>query len=347
MTFAAPADDPIRVLFVVLDGSLTLDWAGPAEVLRSANQVLDALGRPRRFVLEFVGPAAEPVTSVGVRLRDVQPLPALDPNAAGPPVWVVLLGQPGGEIDVATPHARALLHWLRGLRLRAGRLELVCICAGSVLAAHGGLLSGAEATTHHQHLDELRAAAPDCQVLSNRVFVVSGPVWTSAGVTTGIDLMLHRIAGECGAVVAARVAQAMVVALRRGPSDPELSPFLAHRGHLHPALHRVQDAISQQPQRRWSVADMARLACTSPRHLGRLFAEHAAITPLQYLTQIRLALAQAALESGATVTRAAELAGFGSDTQLRRAWRHTGTGASSPSRARRIAPGQDGPRVGR
>ena len=84
---------------------------------------------------------------------------------------------------------------------------------------------------------------------------------------------------------------------------------------------------------------MARIACTSPRHLGRLFAEHAAITPLQYLTRIRLALAQAALESGASVGRAAEVAGFGSDTQLRRAWQHAGNGAASPSRARRGHPG--------
>lgn len=325
---------PIRVLFVLLPGSLALDWAGPAEALRTANQVLLGMKQPQRFALGFIGPEPNPVSSVGLGLRDVQALPDLSARQGESSVWVVLLGQPGTAIDIRSAPARATLHWLRGLRLQPGQLELVCICAGSVLAAHAGLLAGVEATTHHHHLAELQATAPDCHVLSNRVFVGSGAIWSSAGVTTGIDLMLHRIASVCGPVVAAKVAESMVVALRRGPADPELSPFLAHRGHLHPALHRVQDAICQQPQAAWSVADMARVACTSPRHLSRLFVEQAGIAPLQYLRRIRLTTAEAALKAGASVGSAAELAGFSSDTQLRRAWRQLGAPGMSPSSMR-------------
>ncbi|NNM63809.1 MAG: helix-turn-helix domain-containing protein [Burkholderiales bacterium] len=325
---------PIRVLFVMLPNSLALDWAGPAEALRTANQVLLGLKQPPSFQLEFIGPVSDPISSVGLGLRDVKPLPDLSVMDGAPPVWVVLLGQPGTTIDIRSAHSRATLHWLRRLRLQPSRLELVCICAGSVLAAHAGLLAGAEATTHHHHLAELQAAAPDCHVLSNRVFISSGAICSSAGVTTGIDLMLHRIAGVCGPVVAAKVAESMVVALRRGPSDPELSPFLSHRGHLHPALHRVQDAICQQPQAAWSVADMARVACTSPRHLSRIFAEQAGIAPLQYLRRIRITTAEAALKAGVSVGRAAELAGFSSDTQLRRAWRQLGPQGLSPSASR-------------
>ena len=328
--FAALAT-PIRVLFVLLPDSLALDWAGPAEALRTANQVLLGLKQPPGFQLEFIGPEPEPVSSVGLRLRDVQPLPELRVKDGEPPVWVVLLGQPGTTVDTRSSPVRATLHWLRGLHLRTSQLELVCICAGSVLAAHAGLLAGVEATTHHHHLAELRTTAPDCHVLSNRVFVGSGAIWSSAGVTTGIDLMLHRIADVCGPVVAAKVAESMVVALRRGPADPELSPFLTHRGHLHPALHRVQDAICRQPQGDWSVAAMARVACISPRHLSRIFAEQAGIAPLQYLRRIRLTTAQAALKAGASVGRAAALAGFSSDTQLRRAWRQSGAHGLSPS----------------
>ncbi len=142
--------------------------------------------------------------------------------------------------------------------------------------------------------------------------------------------MLHRISALCGPALAAQVAQTMVVALRRGPHDPELSPFLAYRNHIHPALHRVQDAVSQQPQTTWTVPRMADLAHTSPRHLTRLFLEHAGIAPLQYLRRIRLAMAQAALQSGRNVTQAAEMAGFSSDTQLRRAW-HQFAGEGTPS----------------
>ncbi|GAA4422519.1 GlxA family transcriptional regulator [Acidovorax lacteus] len=335
-TSAAPgaeAQGLVHVYFVLLPGSLVLDWAGPAEALRIANQIRLQQGQEALFVQHFAGPSSDAVTSVGVMLAGLEPLPETLPETA----WVVLIGLPGQRIDTQTPAARALLHWLRGLRLDLGRLELVTVCAGSVLAAHAGLLAGRRATTHHQHLDELAEVEPCCDVAANRVFVSDGPLHSSAGVTTGIDLMLHRIAQHGGPALAAQVAQTMVVALRRGPQDPELSPFLHHRNHLHAALHRVQDAVSQRPQDAWDVPTMARVACTSPRHLARLFDEHAGIAPLAYLRRIRLAAAEAALQAGMGVAQAAEAAGFASDTQLRRAWRHferPGTPSGAPSAQR-------------
>lgn len=328
---AAPAADAgvIDVLFLLLPGSLILDWAGPAEALRSANRHLQALGQAPRFRLRFIGAEAQASSSVGALIADLEPLPAALP-ALG---WLVLVGQPGDALDLDTAPARATLHWLRGLRLAEGQLELVCVCAGAVIAAHAGLLAHRQATTHHQHLDQLRAAEPACEVLANRVFVHDGPVWTSAGVTCGIDLALHRVAAACGAPLAARVAQSLVVALRRGPQDAELSPFLRHRSHLHPAVHRVQDALSLAPQRNWPLAAMADVAHTSPRHLTRLFAEHAGTSPQDYLRTLRLSVAQAALQAGRSVTQAAELAGFSSDTQLRRAWHQAGL-AHSPAAGR-------------
>lgn len=320
----------IRVVFVLLPHSLVLDWAGPAEALRIANQQLRAAGQPERFRIEFVSPDPAAVGSVGVTLAGLSPLPTRWDG----PAWIVLVGLPGDTISTAGPQAQALLQWLRGLRFEPDRLELVTICAGALLAAHAGALAGRRATTHHHHLDELRRVEPRCEVIANRVFVIDPPLYSSAGVTTGIDLMLHRIAESCGEALAAQVAQTMVVALRRGPHDPELSPFLAYRNHLHPALHRVQDAVSEEPQAEWTVPRMAEVAHTSARHLTRLFVEHAGVAPLAYLRRLRLATAQLALQSGANVTRAAEISGFGSDTQLRRAWHQFGL-AGSPSDAQR------------
>ncbi|QDL53304.1 GlxA family transcriptional regulator [Rhodoferax aquaticus] len=319
----------IDVLFTLLPGSLILDWAGPAEALRIANRHLVLQGQSPRFHMRFAGPTAQMPSSVGAQLAGLEPLP---PYTFARPTWVVVVGQPGEAIDVQVPEVQALLHWLRGLRLQAGRVELVTVCAGSVLAAHAGLLAGRRATSHHQHLEELARAEPRCDVVANRVFVEDGAVFSSAGVTTGIDLFLHRISAVCGAPLAAQVAQAMVVALRRGPHDPEFSPFLAYRNHMHAALHRVQDAVSQAPQSAWSVPRMAEVAHTSPRHLTRLFIEHADIAPLQYLRRIRLAVAQAALQAGRNVTQAAETAGFSSDTQLRRAWHQFGLDGTPAAR---------------
>lgn len=318
----------IRVVFVLLPNSLVLDWAGPAEALRIANQKLRADGQPERFAIEFVSPSPSSVGSVGVTLAGLSPLPTQWDG----PAWIVLVGLPGNTVSTANPETQAVLQWLRGQRFERGRLELVTICAGALLAAHAGALAGRRATTHHQHLNELREVEPRCEVVANRVFVIDPPLYSSAGVTTGIDLVLHRIGEICGEVLAAQVAQTMVVALRRGPQDPELSPFLAYRNHLHAALHRVQDAVSEEPQADWTVPRMAEVAHTSPRHLTRLFVEHAGVAPLAYLRRLRLATAQLALQSGANVTRAAELSGFGSDTQLRRAWHQFGL-AGSPSDA--------------
>jgi transcriptional regulator GlxA family with amidase domain len=317
-----------EVIFLLLPDSLALDWAGPAEALRMANSILQAQGQPPRFVLRFAGPQSQTTSSVGLTLSGLEPLP----QAFNGPTWIVLVGQPGSSIPTQNPPTQDLLHWLRGLRLQTHQLELNTVCAGAVLAAHAGLLAGRHVTTHHQHLTELRTAEPACQVVENRVFVEDAPVYSSAGVTTGIDLMLHRIAQTCGEAIAAQVAQTMVVALRRGPHDPELSPFLSYRNHMHPALHRVQDAVSHNPAQPWTVVTMAEVAHTSPRHLTRIFADHTGVTPLSYLRQIRLAAAATALHSGLNVTQAAAQAGFSSDTQLRRAW-HQFDKTGTPSQA--------------
>jgi transcriptional regulator GlxA family with amidase domain len=320
-------ESPITLCFVLLPGSLILDWAGPAEAFRIANQLLAARGEPARFDLRFVGPQPAPKTSVGIGVAGVEPLPAHLPA----PSWVLLVGMPG-RFDPRQDGAPETIHWLRGLAPGQDGLRLVTICAGALLAAHAGLLRGRRVTTHHQHLDELRGLDSGCEVVANRVFVLDDPVASSAGITTGIDLALHLVAQECGGPLASQVAQTMVVALRRGPQDPELSPFLAYRNHMHPALHRVQDAVSAQPQADWTVPRMAEVGHTSPRHLTRLFLDHAGTAPLAYLRRIRLGVAQAALGSGRSVGQAAELAGFSSDTQLRRTWRQFGL-AGRPSDA--------------
>src|SRR5262249_37903387 len=198
--------------------------------------------------------------------------------------------------------------------------RLGTIWCGSLLAARAGLLGSRRCTTHHELLHTLRGLAPRADVVENRVFVVDGPIASSAGITAGIDVALHLIGEECGEALAASVAEDMVVYLRRSDRDPEQSPFRVHRGHLHATVHRVQDAIVHQPDRDWTMATLAKAGHTTERHLLRLFIEHARVSPLRYLQSIRLERARQALEHGANVTRAAEVAGFRSGLQMRRAW---------------------------
>jgi transcriptional regulator GlxA family with amidase domain len=317
---AEPAPLPaIAVYFVLHEHSLISDWAGPAEALRIANQYLLTQGRPARFVSHFIGAREQAVSSVGLRVCGLHALP--DAQQLAPHSWVVLVGQSGARIAVDSPASQDLLQWLASLQLRCGGVELLTICAGTLLAAHAGLLHGRRVTTHHQHLDELRQLAVTSEVVSNRVFVLDAPVYSSAGVSTGIDLMLNRIANVCDEAMVAHIAQTMALPLRRGPHDPELSPFLAGRQHLHAALHRVQDAVSANLQHNWHAANMAAVACVSVRHLARLFQQYVGMAPLDYLCQLRLALARQHLAGGCSVNLAAERAGFSSATQLRRAWK--------------------------
>jgi transcriptional regulator GlxA family with amidase domain len=313
-----------EVLFVLPRGSLLLDWAGPAEALRIANtEVASADPRARgAFSLRFVAPRPESPSSVGALIAGLEPLP----EEVAAPAWIVVVGKVGTERprnDEAED--RTVVQWLA--RLQPGRragLRLVTVCSGALLAAAAGLLDGRRCTTHHLDLELLRAQAPQAQVVGDRVFVTDGEVWSSAGVTAGIDIALHLISDRCGPVVAARTAQRLAMALRRGPDDPELSPFLAHRQHINARLHGVQDAVSRAPRERWTAERMAAVVHVTPRTLNRLFADHAGTSPLAYLRAIRVALAQGALAAGASVGQAAETAGFSSDLQLRRAWRAAG-----------------------
>ena len=170
--------------------------------------------------------------------------------------------------------------------------------------------------------------APHAQVCANRVFVVDGPLWSSAGITAGIDLALHCVGEVCGDAVAAAVAETMVVFLRRGADDPERSPLLAGRSHLHPAVHRVQNAVCERPREDWDVPALAAVAHVTPRHLARLFKAHAGLSPRDYVEQVRRGLAEQALARGLSTPQAIEVAGFASDRQWRRARARTGNSGS-------------------
>jgi len=311
----------IDVLFVIVPHSLMLDIAGPAEAFRLANQHRGNQGLPPRFRLRFAAPNATQDSSVGLSLADLEPLP---PELSAP-TWVVVVGQPTEHLGNVTPDVTRTARWLHrclanALEESASTHRLVTICSGTLLAARAGVLGRRRCTTHHELLHTLRTLAPQAEVVENRVFVVDGPVASSAGITAGIDVALHLIGEECGEALAASVAEDMVVYLRRSDRDPEQSPFRVHRGHLHATVHRVQDAIIDDPERDWNMTALARAGHTTERHLLRLFLEHARVSPLQYLQSIRLERARQALEHGASVTKAAAVAGFRSDLQMRRAW---------------------------
>ncbi|MGH8267741.1 MAG: GlxA family transcriptional regulator [Steroidobacteraceae bacterium] len=298
------------VVFALLPNVVLLDVAGPADAFRNAERQVAGSYR-----LRFVSPAPSVTAAAGLSLSALETLPA----QLAPGSMLVLTGVGGDAVDPHEPATRRLIEWLRGGVSCA--VQLLCVCSGSVLAGRAGLLAGRECTTHHAHLEELRRVEPRARVLDNRVFVEDGPVFTSAGVTAGLDLALHIIGRQLGARVAAEVARELVVYRRRAGSDPALSPWVMHRNHLHPAVHRVQDAVARDPAAAWGSAQLAAVACTGPRNLARLFADHAGCSPLDYVQRIRFALARELVAgSRLDLEGVAARVGLGSAQQLRRVW---------------------------
>lgn len=331
----------VPVLFVLMPYVLMLDLAGPAEALRLASQLeeRDAAGPPPRFALHYVSPAEHIPTSIDLPLAGLAPLPdTLPENAIVVIVGVTRRADPTArrELDNA---ANVTAAWLARVAAPRGH-RVLCVCSGALIAARAGLLDGRQCTTHHALCDELRAIAPHAKVLDNRLYVTDGPISTSAGVTAGIDMALQLITEFAGPRAACAVARDMVVYMRRAGADPQLSPWVEGRNHLHPALHRVQDAVAADPSRDWSVERMARIACASPRHLARLFHEYAGTNPVDYVHRLRIAMARELIaHSSLDMETVAERAGFGSARHMRRIWQKYDAAPPSSSRRTRAVTG--------
>lgn len=299
------------VYFLLLPDTLLIDLAGPADALLFANRYQDDI----RFELKFISPENSVSCSVGLQLSPLLPLPdTLEDNAI-----IVIPGMTGACSSYQSIQELACIRWLREQIKKSQRVA--CICSGALLAAHAGLLSGHAATTHHDHCADLARIDSSIRIEENRIFVEDRMIATSAGVTAGIDLALHLISELVNPMVATEVARNMVVYMRRCGSDPQLSAWLKHRQHLHPAVHKVQDAIMKHPERDWNLPVLAGLACTSTRHLSRLFKAHAGVSVQEYLTSLRLSLASNLLtHTSWSIEKVAQAAGFGSVRQFRRLW---------------------------
>jgi transcriptional regulator GlxA family with amidase domain len=298
------------VFFLVLPGTMLLDFAGTAETLRVAAE----LGAPLR--IRYVGPRDGPRTSLGLALAGVEPLPERLPPGA----ILVIPGVAKSARDYRGPEARDAAAWLAR---SVGPAQLLCtVCSGVFLAAESGLLRDHACTTHHSLIARLAREHPRLTVVENRIFVRDRNVLTSAGVTAGVDLALHLVSELAGPLVAVETARLLVLYFRRAGSDPQLSPWLLHRNHIDPRVHAAQDLVVRDPAHGWSVPELARRVHASPRHLDRLFHAYAGISPLAYVRKIRSASARELLRApGASVERVAETVGFSSAEQLRRAFR--------------------------
>jgi transcriptional regulator GlxA family with amidase domain len=320
-----------EVILVVTPGVLLLDLAALAEPLRIANRLAVESGASAPpFALRIVAHEKRTTASLPMEIAGTQPLPKSLLGTPNYPTWIMLSGVTSQPVNVIPPAQfraanAATISWLKSVvspALLTGHARLLTACSGALIAAQADLLNDRQCTTHHDLTEQLRAQHPRARVQENRVFVIDGPIATSAGITAGLDLTLAAIAAHCGPVLASAVARDMVVYWRRSGADPQHSPLLAHRNHLHAAVHRAQDAVIANPSGQWSVETLAEHAYVSSRHLRRLFTDNAGIAPLGYVKSVRVALARELIVSeNLSVERAATRVGFSSARHLRDAWK--------------------------
>ena len=293
------------VVIVVFDGVQGLDVLGPAEVFAAA-------GVEVRTASSDGGPVR---TSSGVLL---QPDSAL-PTARTPIDTLVVAGGNGTPGALAD---RQLVAWLRRTAPRCRRVASVC--SGAFLLAEAGLLDGRRATTHWSVCEALARRYPTVDVDPDPIFVRDGDVWTSAGVTAGMDLALAMVEDDLGRDVALEIARRFVLFLRRPGNQSQFSAPLAAQVADRDPLREVQRFVAENPEADLWVDRLAAMADLSTRHFARAFREETGVTPARFVESVRLDTARRRLEeTDDAIEVVAASCGFGTTETMRRTFLRT------------------------
>ena len=304
--------DPREIVIVAFPGVQSLDVSGPLEVFSGARELLAREGDGRRgYRVTILSPDGSPLqSSSGLTLT---PHASLSNAPAGIDTLIVA-GGPGSR---AAADDRGLIDWISATAPATRRTASVC--TGAFLLARAGLLSGRRATTHWSAAGALARMYTDVRVEPDPVYVQDGPIWTSAGVTAGMDLALALVEEDLDSESALTIARHLVLFLRRPGSQSQFSAALSARQARREPLREVQRHVVEHPESDLSVAAMARRAHMSPRHFARAFAAETGVTPASYVERVRLEAARRLLEGSATpVLEVAAACGFGTAETMRR-----------------------------
>jgi transcriptional regulator GlxA family with amidase domain len=301
-----------RVVFATYPGITALDLVGPHEVLAASGGY------------ELVIAALEPGVMRSTRGPGIVADRSLSSIRGAIDTLIVV----GGEGAWAAAEDAPLVRAVRNLARRSRRVASVC--TGTFVLAATGLLEGKRATTHWATCDYLARTHPEITVESNPIFVRDGSVWTSAGVTAGMDLALALVAEDLGRDVALAVARQLVMYVQRPGGQAQFSAQLGAQSAERDPLRELQAWITEHPDADLSVERVAARAAMSPRHFARVFRAEVGCTPAAYVERVRLEVARRLLETTSlSVDEVSRAAGFGTVETLRRSFgRRVGTSPS-------------------
>jgi transcriptional regulator GlxA family with amidase domain len=308
----APTRPATRVIeMVAFDAVQLLDVTGPLQAFTTANETVAKTGEPHAYTVRIVARQAPSVTASAGIMLGTQSLPP-----PGTPVDTLMVaGGPG--VKMAAEDAE-LVAWVTARAAVARRTASVC--SGAYLLAATGILDGRRAATHWSLCDDLARRFPAVRVEPDPIFVRDGPIWTSAGVTAGIDLALALIEEDLGRAVALAVARYLVVFLKRPGDQAQFSTALSLQAGEAPfgILHAWIDA---NLTRDLSLPSLAVQAGMSTRSFSRRYLEATGLTPARAVERLRVEAARRLLsDTRAPIKRIVHHCGFGTEETMRRSF---------------------------
>ena len=306
---------PRRIAIVAFEDVQVLDVTGPLEVFgRTSRWLIDNGCRPDpAYDLELVACHSGTIsTSSGLRL-------VADRAYADLEEGIDTLLVAGGRGARAAASDQALIDSLRRIAPRVRRLGSVC--TGAFILAAAGLLDGRKATTHWSYVEELQRRYPSVRVEADPIYVRDDQIYTSAGVTAGMDLALALVEEDHGPQVALQVARQLVLFLRRPGGQSQFSTHLAVQMCDRDPLRELQQWMGDHLDSDLAVEALADRVAMSPRHFARVFATQAGMTPARFVARLRVEAARRRLEESADSTDViARTCGFGTREAMRRAF---------------------------
>lgn len=304
-------DRAVRVVLLAVPPAMELDIVGPMTVFAAVNRIYGKDTGAYKIELVTTAPDGVIAGTLGLSLSAHHNYDKI----RGLVDTLLVVGGTG----VLAMRETAVLTWLRRMAARVRRLGSVC--TGAFLLAEAGLLDGKRATTHWAWTRELASRYPQVTVDPNPIWVQSGNVYTSAGVTAGMDLALGFVEEDYGSEMALTVARDLVLFLRRPGGQSQFSAALSAQASERKVLLELQIWMAENLRGNLSVEALARRTAMSPRNFARVFVRELGITPARYIERLRLEAARHYLErTENSMEEIASACGFGSAEPMRRAF---------------------------
>lgn len=297
-----------RIIFIIPPSVELLDLAGPVQVFTEARV------HGFEISLEFFSIESNVTSSAGLPFGKIQ---HFSKAALKKGDYVFIPGIQFTSMNSLLENNADFFQWLIDCSL--DDINLCTVCNAAFLLGKAGLLDHRECTTHWRRIDTLQTLFPKAKVLNDVLFVKTGNIYTSAGISAGIDLALSILEELTSPYFVHKVARGLVVYYRRSSKHTQKNIYLDYRSHIDPKIHQVQDFIIENMANEISMKQLAALVNTSPRNLSRIFKEATGITIIEYLTKLRLEKAKT-LKSNPdyTIDYIAAQCGFKSARQLQR-----------------------------